>query len=60
MTHDCLNLSFVKDRHTVGKKLARNGLKMGNCYCHSFLLRLYVLHNTLVSAVCAKCTKLHS
>ena len=22
--------------------MARNGRKIGNCYCHSFLLRLYI------------------
>ena len=26
--NDHLNLSFVKDKHLVGKKMARNGLKM--------------------------------
>ena len=34
------SLSFVKDKHTVGGKMARNCRKMGICYCHSFILRL--------------------
>ena len=40
--NDRLNLLFVKDKHTVGRKMARNGCEMGNCYCHSFLLRVYI------------------
>ena len=38
--NDRLNLSFVKDKHTDGKKMARNGRKMGVSYCHSFILRV--------------------
>ena len=34
--NDRLNLIFVKDKHTVGRKMARNGRKMGISYCHSF------------------------
>ena len=36
LTNDCLNLSFAEDGDTVGRKMARNGHKMGICYCHSF------------------------
>ena len=39
--NDCLNPGFVKDKHTVGGKMPRNGLKMGNCYCH-FILRVWL------------------
>ena len=38
--NDRLNLLFVKDKYTVGRKIANNGCRMANCYCHLFLLRL--------------------
>ena len=38
--NDRLNLSFVNDKHIVGKKMVRNEDKMGVSYCYSFLLRL--------------------
>ena len=31
----------MKDSHTVGKKMARNGRKKGSYQYYSFLLRLY-------------------
>ena len=34
----------MKGKHTVGEKMARNGRKMGNCYCHSFLLDYMQYH----------------
>ena len=41
--NDRLNLSFVKDKHTVRGKMARNSRKLAIFYCYSFLLRLYDL-----------------
>ena len=41
--NDCLNLSFVKDEHTYGKKMAGNG---GNIVIYQYLsfpIRLYLL-----------------
>ena len=35
LQNDRQNLSFVKDEHTYGKKMARNTCKMANSYlCH--------------------------
>ena len=40
--NDCLNLSFVRDELTYGKKMARNGRKMAIFNCHSFRLILAI------------------
>ena len=40
--NDCLNLSFVKDELTYGKKMARNGRKTVIYEEHSFQISLYV------------------
>ena len=50
--NDRLNLIFVKDKHTVGRKMARNNRKMGICYCHSFWLRVYLFKKFLSSHFC--------
>ena len=42
--NDRLNLSFVKDNHAVGKKMARNDHKKAIYQCYSFLLRLQFPH----------------
>ena len=39
--NDCLNLSSVKDDHTYGKKMARNGRKTVIYEEHSFRISLY-------------------
>ena len=39
--NDCLNLSSVKDDHTYGKKMARNGCKTVIYEEHSFQISLY-------------------
>ena len=44
LQNDYLNLNFVKDDHTYGQKLARNGCKMSINESVLFLNRVYVFH----------------
>ena len=41
--NDCLNLSFVKDEHTYGKKWPEMVVQRSYIKGHSFPYRLYVL-----------------
>ena len=46
--NDLLNLSFVKDKHIVGEKMARNGCKTATCKV-SFISKQSILIITLMT-----------
>ena len=41
--NDCQNLSFVKDEHAYGEKMARKGCTRSFIKGHSFPIGLYIL-----------------